>query len=393
MMVLRGRWTPSDRAASIYRELPFDVPPGARAVSVRLRYDRSQAVLDLGVFDSERFRGWSGSDKEGFVITPEWATPSYLPGPLIPGEWRVHMGLYVVPDGGVDWELELDFGAAAPEPMPPAPPRPERPPRRELPAGEGRRWLAGDLHTHTVHSDGMLTPVALACLARERGLDFLAVTDHNTISHHAELAAAAAHADTILVAGHEVTTDRGHANVLGGKDWIDFRVTADEWLAGAEAADALLSINHPLAGHMGWRLEMERRPPFVEVWHSTWDRRGPEPYDWWTAWGAGMPVGGSDFHGFGADCLPGAPTTWLEVEEDDVLGALRAGSIALSAEPAGPVAVRHEGDLVVVDGPSTTLIGPDGEARRISSDHERLRGGPGLHRLVSDDGLTLALTP
>ena len=57
-------------------------------------------------------------------------------------------------------------------------------------AGPGPRWWAGDLHTHTVHSDGVLTVAELARLARGNGLDFIAVTDHNTVSHHPELAAA-----------------------------------------------------------------------------------------------------------------------------------------------------------------------------------------------------------
>ena len=79
-----------------------------------------------------------------------------------------------------------------PPPAPPEPPPPrDRPPRRALPARPGHRWLAGDLHTHTVHSDGALTVAELAALAAGRGLDFIAVTDHNTVSHHAELAAAA----------------------------------------------------------------------------------------------------------------------------------------------------------------------------------------------------------
>ena len=77
-------------------------------------------------------------------------------------------------------------------PVPVAPPAPpERSARRELPAGPGLQWLAGDLHAHTVHSDGALTVPELAVLAVERGLDFLAITDHNTISHHAELASTA----------------------------------------------------------------------------------------------------------------------------------------------------------------------------------------------------------
>jgi predicted metal-dependent phosphoesterase TrpH len=305
----------------------------------------------------------------------------------------VLLGLHRVPPAGVAFELEIDLGPADPEPAAPAPPRPARPPRRELPATEGRAWLAGDLHTHTVHSDGVVTVAALACLARERGLDFLAVTDHNTTSHHAELPAAADLAGVLLVAGLELTTERGHANCLGSSRWVDFRRSADDWLVDAEAAGGLLSINHPLAGEMAWTVPRERLPPLVEVWHSSWDRLGLGPLEWWKEWGGGLPVGGSDFHRFGDDDLPGAPTTWLEVEGEDVLGALRAGRVVLSAGPRAPVAVRHEDTLLLLDADGTTLVGPEDVSRRIASDRERLPAGTGPYRLVGDDGLTLALTP
>ena len=393
MTVVRGRWTPADRAESIYQYVPFDVPAGAAGISVQLRYDRTRAVIDLGLFDPDGFRGWSGSNKERFAVTPEWATPSYVAGPLPAGEWQVLLGLHRVPDDGVDFELEVELGAAERPGAPALPPRSERPPRRELPAAAGRRWLAGDLHTHTVHSDGILTVFELTCLARERGLDFLAVTDHNTISHHAELPAAAAHAGILLVPGFELTTDRGHANCLGSSAWVDFRRAADDWLAASEAAGGVLSINHPLGGDMSWRHEMTGRPPFVEVWHSSWDRRGPEPLEWWQAWGSGIPIGGSDFHAYGRDGLPGEPTTWLEVEGDDLFGALRAGRVAISAAPDAPVAVRHEDELVVVDADGTTLVGPDGERRRIVGDRVRMSAGHGPYRLVDSTGMTLALTP
>jgi hypothetical protein len=393
MTVVRGRWTPDDRAESIYRYVTFEVPPGVPAISVRLRYDRREAVLDLGLFDPDGFRGWSGSNKEGFVVTATRATPGYLPGPLVAGEWQVLLGLHRVPPEEVAFELEIDLGRAEPEPEEPAPPCPERPPRRELPAADSRVWLAGDLHTHTVHSDGILTVAGLACLARERGLDFLAVTDHNTISHHAELPAASVHAGVLLVPGFELTTDRGHANCLGADGWVDFRRSADTWLADTEAAEGLLSINHPLAGDLAWRLPMERRPPLIEVWHSSWNRRWPGPLEWWTEWGAGLAIGGSDFHRFGDDDLPGAPTTWLEVEEDDVLGALRAGRVAISAAPDGPVAIRHEDELVVLDAAGMTLLDPGGGRRPISADRVRVPAGPGPYRLVGDDGTTVALTP
>jgi 3',5'-nucleoside bisphosphate phosphatase len=38
-----------------------------------------------------------------------------------------------------------------------------------------------DLHAHTTASDGALTPVELVRLAREQGLDGLAITDHDTV--------------------------------------------------------------------------------------------------------------------------------------------------------------------------------------------------------------------
>lgn len=394
MTVVRGRWTPADRAEELNRYVPFAVPPGAEGISVRLLYDRSGGgVIDLGLFDPDGFRGWSGSDKEGFVVTPRAATPSYLPGPLVAGEWRILHGLHRVPPAGIDWTLEIELGPAEVAPQPAPPPRPERPPRRDLPATDGRRWLAGDLHTHTIHSDGILTVAALACLARERGLDFLAVTDHNTTSHHADLPAAAAHAGTILLPGFELTTDLGHANCIGGAGWVDFRLSADDWLRDADALGALLSVNHPLLGDMGWRQPMTGRPPLAEVWHSSCGGRLREQLAWWQEWGAGIPIGGSDFHRYGRDGLPGQPTTWVEVEDEDVLGGLRAGRVAISAEPRGPLAIRHEGELVLLDAGGTTLVGPDGERRRVAGDRERLPAGPGPWRLLADDGETLALSP
>jgi hypothetical protein len=137
---------------------------------------------------------------------------------------------------------------------------------------------------------------------------------------------------------------------------------------------------------------MDGRPPLLEVWHWTWDRLGLEPIEWWDAWGAGIPVGGSDFHRFGHGDPPGAPTTWIEVEGDDVLGGLRAGRTAISFDPQGPVIVRHDGDLVVVDGDGATLVSSEGRRRRIDSDCERLPSAPGPWRLVDDEGATLALT-
>ena len=396
----RGVWTPDDRAASPYRYLPIDVPRGADGLAVHLSYDRSRAVLDLGCFGPSGFRGWSGGAREEFVITRDAATPGYLPGELEPGSWQVVLGLYRVPEGGVEFELMAETGAFRPPSSPPPPPRPERPPTRRLPAGPGRRWLAADLHTHTVHSDGALTVAELACLAASRGLDVLAVTDHNTVSHHTELPVVAAHTGIVLLPGQELTMDEGHANVFGDIGWIDFRTSADGWLTAVEARGGLLSINHPLAGDCAWRRAMSRPPPLAEVWHSTWflSPGSAAPLEWWCAWNHAMvPVGGSDYHRPGSPLLPGFPTTWMECageSETDVLEALRSGRVTLSIAPEGPVLLRTtEDELLVIGGEGAILIDPDGQRLTVRTNWETRTADPGTYRLVSPHGLPLALIP
>ncbi len=221
MSTVRRRYTLEDRAASIYQYVPFDAPDGAAAVTVTLAYDGADGVIDLGLVAPDRFGGWSGGERSVVTVTPDWATPGYVPGAVV-GDWQVILGLYRIGPNGVDVTVDVDVAMRPPPPppQPVLPPRPHRPPRRELPADRGREWLACDFHSHTVHSDGGLEVAELAVLAASRGLDVLAVTDHNTVSHHPHLAAAGAHAGVLLLPGQEVTTDHGHANCFGA-DRVD----------------------------------------------------------------------------------------------------------------------------------------------------------------------------
>jgi len=396
-----GRWTPEDRFASPWHYLPVEIGPGTAGLRVELEYERAGGtVLDLGCLGPDGFRGWAGSARESFVITGEAATPGYLPGEIEAGIWQVMIGVHRIPPEGVRYQLTAEttrLGTGLLPPAGPAPPVPrEIPPRRDLPARGGRRWLAGDLHTHTVHSDGALTVQELAVLAVGRGLDFIAVTDHNTVSHHADLAGTARRYGITLLAGQELTTDGGHAAALGDVGWIDFRREPDEWLDATETGGGLLSINHPFAGPVSWVRPMRRRPPLAEVWHWSWlDRRWTTPLAWWLAWdAAAVPVGGSDWHRPGSDAPLGCPTTWVECEGNepgDVLDGLRAGLVAISAERSGPVLLRQDGDLLAVDADGTTLAGPRGPCARVRGDRARLAGTAGPYRLLDASGATLAL--
>jgi hypothetical protein len=271
------------------------------------------------------------------------------------------------------------------------------PPGRVLPARPGHRWLAGDLHTHTVHSDGSQTVTELAHLAASRGLDFLAVTDHNTVSHHAELPAASGRYGITLIPGQEVTVDGGHAGALGDVGWVDFREPADAWLAHTQRRGGLLSVNHPIGGHLSWTLPMAGRPPLAEVWHWSWlDPHWTTPLAWWLAWDpAAIPVGGSDWHSPGGIPWPGTPTTWVECAGDEpgaVLGGLRAGRVAITAQRDGPVLLRLAGELIAIDAEGMTLTGPDGPRALVSRPRQSFGDLPGYHRLTDGTGATLALT-
>ncbi|MGI8720948.1 MAG: CehA/McbA family metallohydrolase [Geodermatophilaceae bacterium] len=401
--VRSGVFGPDDRAESPYVFLHVDVPTGCTGLTVELDYDPSGGVLDLGCFGPNGFRGWSGGARSRYVITPTAATPGYLPGELEPGQWSVVLGLHRVAPTGLPWQVTTVVGPAEPYPESSAwdhrpRPAPERPRRRNLPAEPGWSWLAGDLHAHTVHSDGSLTIDELAALAAAQGLDFLAVTDHNTVSHHPFLATAGARAGLTLIPGQEVTTHRGHANAFGDIGWVDFREPADEWVREVAERGGLLSVNHPLAGDCAWREPLTVRPPLAEIWHWTWmARTWGGPMAWWLAWDpATTPVGGSDFHRPDQGRLPGQPTTWVLCEDDGVegvLGGLAAGRTSVSVGRNGPVLLRLGDELLAIDAEGAILADQSGRRRVVRGPRTSFPAPaePGPQWLEDDHTAVLAL--
>lgn len=396
-----GRWTLDDRIASAWHYLPVEVPSGACGLRAELEFERAGTILDLGCMGTAGFRGWSGGARRSFVIATDSATPGYLPGEFEPGTWHVVIGLHRVPLAGAEYRLTVDVSSTPGELTPEVPPQPmppldDRPPRRVLPASPGRTWLAGDLHAHTVHSDGKMTVSELARFAAGRGLEFLAVTDHNTVSHHPELAATGAEHGIVLLPGQEVTTETGHANAFGDIGWVDFREPADSWLDTCERTGGLLSINHPIGGHVSWIAPMERRPPLVEAWHWSWlDLHWTTPLAWWFAWNrSAIPVGGSDWHVQGNDAPPGSPTTWVEAEAADpqaVLEAMGEGRTAITADRNGPALLRVGDEFVACEADGLILTGPGGPMALVRGTVATFPAAPGCHRLVDPSGATQAL--
>lgn len=362
-----------------YYHVPFEIPAGAVRLEVDFTYnDRIGSnptltggnTVDLGVFDERGidflragFRGWSGSERDHFFITETEATPGYLAGPLNPGVWHVLLGLYKVAPQGCRYRVEVKV-TTSPDASANKPLTGLLTSKGSLPASQPKMlnapWLRGELHCHTLHSDGLLSAANLVERARQRGLDFLAVADHNTTASQLELAGLV-DPGLILIRGVESTSYKGHFNIWGIPDWVDFRVQCAEDMKSAlqyaSERGGLTSCSHPKPFGPGWDYPEVNNHDCVEVWNGPWTGLNGVSLQYWLdllATGRRIPaVGGSDFHREGESAGGnkrdlGTPTNWVyaagDLNESGILESIRAGHVSLSDEPDGPLLVLRAGE-------------------------------------------------
>ena len=280
---------------------------------------RPGTVVDIGLRSPERIVGWSGGAREAFFVGTEKATPGYLAGPIAEGEWAVLLGAYKIPEGGAEVIVEVEFAR---------------------PHG---RWMKGDLHMHSVHSDGSYTMEQAKDSCKARGLEFMALTDHNTASQN--FAALAPDELLLLIPGVELTSYFGHANVLGVPEALrDFRVTtpeqADEVLGEVRERGGFVSLNHPFCPSCPWELGFDVPYDAIEVWNGPWRALNERALAWWQEQLAQgrriIALGGSDAHREDRFVKHGRPTASVWTEADTVQGVLtgiRQGRVVLQFDP------------------------------------------------------------
>lgn len=407
----------------IYRwaHLPFDVPTGVQRIRVSTSHQTfsfagvARNVLDLGIFgpagydlgNAAGFRGWSGGARDSFEISDTYATPGYLAGPIEPGTWAVALGPVVLSPWGMAWEVHVTLERGTAVSRPPESEAVQPIPRASM---TGARWYRGDLHLHTVHSDGQHQPEELASTARANGLDFVVSTEHNTNSANQAWPACDT-AGLLVIPGEEVTTRHGHWLAIGlpPNGWVDWRYAPSDgvfprFAAGVRDGGGLVVAAHPSVPLPGtaWEFGFDDVDA-LEVWNGRWNlddefslrtwqrllRRGRRV----------VAVGGSDSHGEHQQV--GLPQTVVHAEglsTPDVIDGLRRGrsylarscDVALEltaccphvggvAGPGQTLRVPADGRVTVTavisgaPGTDVAVITAEGPVRRATVESDRAR--------------------
>jgi len=258
---------------------------------------------------------------------------------------------------------------------------------RDVPPPANGLWLAGDFHCHTVLSHDVWDPsdglndemYTYGWTAGEqirnaelRGLNFLAITDHDRVD---ALRLPEYRSNVLtLIPGYEHSLSGGHAGVFvpdvallpdivreadGSKDFST-DAGLSEFLGLIHQRGGTAVLNHPFYGNesegeavaWGYGVPASRGFDAVEVWNIGWPARhdtirlaDPDNYlsaPWWERQflpaGRHAAVGGSDNHWrstFAAQGV-GQPTTWVYAGDRSagaILDGVRAGRTFISAEP------------------------------------------------------------
>ena len=126
----------------------------------------------------------------------------------------------------------------------------------QTPRSAKGRWYKGNLHTHTLNSDGDSTPHEVATWYREHGYQFLVLTDHNHLTDISGLNAIhAAKEKFLLIPGEEVTASFDkhpiHVNAFQPERQVEPQQgssvadTLQNNLDAIRAAKGIPSLNHP----------------------------------------------------------------------------------------------------------------------------------------------------
>jgi MYXO-CTERM domain-containing protein len=227
-----------------YIDVPFAVPAGTVEIQVTKTYQNGANILDFGVFAPDGFRGWSGGLLDDVVVGVDQSSRGYLPGAIAAGTWTVSIGKAQLAASSVHYAIDVTCRDSATLPVL------AKSPFVPVVLEQTHRWYKGDFHVHSLQSgDSRAVMQDDIDLAHARGLDFVNLSDHNTIAQHALVAAQQPSWPVLVLRSSEITTYSGHGNGVGITDYVDHRIghagrTMQNVVDDVAAQGGIFIVNH-----------------------------------------------------------------------------------------------------------------------------------------------------
>ena len=184
-----------------------------------------------------------------------------------------------------------------------------------------------DLHSHSRYSpDSRLNPVEIVKAAKSKGLDGIAITDHNTVEGASKAREHARSVGFLVIRGTEVSTEDGHVLAYGVAEALPRDRPSRETVEAVLALGGVPVAAHPYRFWSGLGEEATLGAPFAayEVRNARTLRRGNARASALAASKGLGGTGGSDAHFL--DEVGRAVTVVEDAStEAEVLEAIRAG--------------------------------------------------------------------
>ena len=280
----------------------------------------------------------------------------------------------------------------------------------------GYREAIGVIHVHSTASDGQLPPEAIARIAGRQGLDFLILTDHNTLKPKIEKKENLT-GGTLMLAGDEISTAHGHYLALRLREEVRAREDS-QWTADQVASQGGLGfIPHPFWKRKPWSNPGLRGFTGLEIYNAAedafnknpvllgastvlegsdlstghWVARLDKPLAFWDRCLAEgkqvVGIGGADAHGLVRFGLRLAPygTIFKLVRNHLLISGEITEQAVYEALEKGHLFVAHD---VVADarGFLFAAIGPNGAVHGIMGDRVKREAGLKLYAYLPSPG-------
>ncbi len=199
----------------------------------------------------------------------------------------------------------------------------------------GPGWYTGDNHTHSTWSDGSGTIAQNVASAKQKGLDFLTCTDHNTINQATDVEAQNT-GGFVAILGEEVTSSYGHSLAYNITSLINWTLPAQQMIDSVNAnnqGQGFLYIAHPYYPNIEWDHWEVTDYAGIEVWNGFYapthsvNSRSFEKWDQLNAQGYHLNgIANSDAHNVNKIGDPHICAYLNELSRDEIIRAMREGT-------------------------------------------------------------------